>query len=626
MSKDSYFYEMPWRTNYEMMISGTWLTTAGVCQIASLMTELPYTPFLVMSGVCAAMSVKEIPKAIRLNNLQKHLLGRKLEFINFDALKEKLALTDGFWLGSGFHWEQRHTQRIFEITKRDWTEISDLVINEDSFKISKLVNFRKKKEPEKKEIGQKWIHGVELEESDQNISDDQAKVHTLIIGTTGSGKTRCFDLLISQAIAKGETVIIIDPKGDKEMRDNARLACEQLGVGEKFMYFHPAFPEESVRLDPLKNFTRISEVASRITSIIQTSAANEAFASFAWQTINNIANGLMLIEERPSLVALRRYIESGADELVLKTVLTYGKQKVPDFDIVAKEYMEAIDDERSVRKKARLALQLYTEVVSVEHSSSELEGLLSTFKHDPAHFSKMIQNILPILNMLTSGELGKMLSPDPEDEEDTRIITDTQKIINNKSVFFIGLDSLTDNKVASALGSMILADLTSVAGDRYNFGQDNQPVNVFVDEAAEVLNDPFIAALNKGRGAKYKLYIATQTLADFTTRLGSKDKAMQVLGNVNNIISLRTNDSETQTYLADQFPPTRVKYVMRTQGQNTHGDEPFLHGGNQGERLMEEEAPLFPAQLFGLLPNLEYVAKLAGGEIIKGRLPILVPA
>jgi hypothetical protein len=34
----------------------------------------------------------------------------------------------------------------------------------------------------------------------------------------------------------------------------------------------------------------------------------------------------------------------------------------------------------------------------------------------------------------------------------------------------------------------------------------DRPVNVFVDEAAKVINDPFIQALNKGRGAKIRLF------------------------------------------------------------------------------------------------------------------------
>ena len=88
----------------------------------------------------------------------------------------------------------------------------------------------------------------------QSISHSEGQ--NLIVGTTGSGKTRLFDLLISQAIMRNEAVIIIDPKGDKEMKENARIACEASGNPGRFVQFHPAFPEESARIDPLRNFTR----------------------------------------------------------------------------------------------------------------------------------------------------------------------------------------------------------------------------------------------------------------------------------------------------------------------------------------------------------------------------------
>ncbi|NMT51216.1 hypothetical protein HKA96_03895 [Vibrio parahaemolyticus] len=39
--------------------------------------------------------------------------------------------------------------------------------------------------------------------------------------------------------------------------------------------------------------------------------------------------------------------------------------------------------------------------------------------------------------------------------------------------------------------------------------------------------------------------------------------------------------------------------------------------------MMEEEGDMFPPQLLGQLPNLEYIAKLSGGRVIKGRIPIL---
>ncbi|WP_249925492.1 helicase HerA-like domain-containing protein, partial [Escherichia coli] len=131
-------------------------------------------------------------------------------------------------------------------------------------KVVRKIQGKKKELP----IGQPWIHGVEPKEEKLMQPLKHTEGHSLIVGTTGSGKTRMFDILISQAILRGEAVIIIDPKGDKEMRDNARRACEAMGQPERFVSFHPAFPEESVRIDPLRNFTRVTEIASRLAALI----------------------------------------------------------------------------------------------------------------------------------------------------------------------------------------------------------------------------------------------------------------------------------------------------------------------------------------------------------------------
>lgn len=62
---------------------------------------------------------------------------------------------------------------------------------------------------------------------------------------------------------------------------------------------------------------------------------------------------------------------------------------------------------------------------------------------------------------------------------------------------------------------------------------------------------------------------------------------------------------------------------MRTQGVDTSTTNPSVFSGNVAERLMEEEGDLFAPQLLGQLPDLHYIAKLSGGRIVKGRLPIL---
>lgn len=618
MTYDPLAYEMPWRPNYEMSAVVGWVAASGVALAVQQMTDMPPEPFYWMTGICGVMTMARLPKAIKMHLLQKHLKGRDLEFISIKELQKKIQVSpEDMWLGYGFAWENRHAQRVFEILKRDWSSI--VGTESTTSKVVRTIRGRKKKEVP---IGQPWIHGVEPKEELLMQPLKHTEGHSLIVGTTGSGKTRMFDTLISQAILRGEAVIIIDPKGDKEMRDNARRACEAMGQAERFVSFHPAFPEESVRIDPLRNFTRVTEIASRLAALIPSEGGGDPFKSFGWQALNNIAQGLILAYDRPNLIKLRRFLEGGADGLVIKAVQAYSERVMPDWEAAAAPYLEkAANGSRS--KLAVAYMAFYNNVIQPEHPSSELEGLLNMFKHDATHFSKMVSNLLPIMNMLTSGELGPLLSPDATDLSDERQITDSAKIINNAQVAYLGLDSLTDNMVGSALGSIFLSDLTAVAGDRYNYGVNNLPVNIFVDEAAEVINDPFIQLLNKGRGAKLRLFVATQTFADFAARLGSKDKALQVLGNINNVFALRIVDAETQEYIAENLPKTRLKYVMRTQGQNTDGSEPIMHGGNQGERLMEEEADLFPAQLLGMLPNLEYIAKISGGKIVKGRLPIL---
>lgn len=436
--------------------------------------------------------------------------------------------------------------------------------------------------------------------------------------------TRMLDLLVSQAILRGESVLILDPKGDAELKNNAERACRLLGRANDFVQFHLAYPEESIRIDPLRNFSNNFEIAERIRALLASGGSNDTFSNFSWLAINNLVEGMMLCYEKPTLLRLRMLLEGGIERLVIGAVQNYGKKVDPDFD----DHVSLYDfSGKDVRAQASLWEKYYREYVEPLWPHAGLNGLISQFNHDAEHFSKMVASLQPIMQMLTSGSLAEILSP-TDDNDDMRPLLDMKRIVNQNLVAYFGLDAMKAGQTASAIGSLILADLTSVAGSRYDYserlGQQNTPVNVFVDEASEVVNDPFIQMLNKARGANFRIWVATQTYADFESKLQDKAKATQVLANVNNIIAFRTLDPETQKYFCDPIPKTRLKYVMRTQGQSTDSNEPIVHGANFGERLMEEEADLIGPQLLGLLPGLEYIARISGGHIVKGRIPILV--
>ncbi|NEL74637.1 MAG: type IV secretion system DNA-binding domain-containing protein, partial [Xanthomonas perforans] len=68
-------------------------------------------------------------------------------------------------------------------------------------------------------MGQPWIHGIGMmKEGPIFLPLDHTAGHILLIGTTRAGKSRTLDSIIAQAVDRGESVIIWDPKGDRGLR------------------------------------------------------------------------------------------------------------------------------------------------------------------------------------------------------------------------------------------------------------------------------------------------------------------------------------------------------------------------------------------------------------------------
>ncbi len=607
-------YSYLFRPNYELMNTVLWWCAGLVLPFLAG----GFASRLVLMIFCGLMGLETFFKGLDLNRRHRLLAGRPLEFCCLEELCRHTADHENeMWIGKGFEWETSHTEMAVQISSLDENMLDP---PEYHYGFPGLF-FKQKTDPSF--MGSRWIHGLGDRDDDLYQHLKHIEGHTLIVGTTGAGKTRMFDLLISQAVMRGEAVIIIDPKGDKEMAANAERACAAQGAAERFIMFNPAFAEESVRLNPLANFSRPTEIASRIAALMTDNGGSSAtFKAFSWQAVNNIVQGEVICGRKPTLMDINHYLAGGCAELVSEAVREYAQRVDPGFQDAFASWEKRMAG-ASAEKQAAIMKDFYRKHVAEIAPSPDLEGLLSMFEHDAAHFSKMVSGLLPMMSMLTSGSLGSLLSPNYTDLSDTRRLYDTRQIINGRKVAYIGLDSLTDSMVGSAIGSLILSDLTSVAGDRYNYGTDNRPVNIFVDEAAETINEPMIAMLNKGRGAKFRLFVATQTFADFAARLGSRDKATQVLGNINNVFALRVTDLETQEYITGKMPAVRVRSMSHSSSVNAGSSELLIPGSSGSETLNSEEVPLFPAPLLGKLPNLEYIANLSGGKILKGRIPVL---
>ena len=610
-------FQQTLRPIHEWTAAGGWAAGASVTGIGMLLSPLPDAPFAIAAGLCLSFGLVRAGGGIaRLRARRRLLRGRPLSFIDIGELNRRTS-RDSVWLGWGYEWAQEHRQLADELLGASSDVVGGYAAG-----------------------GARWIHGLEPSEGHVRLPISAIDVHTCLVGTTGSGKTRILDLLVTQAIFRQEPVIIIDPKGDRDLAATARRACAASGRPDAFLQFHPAMPTHSVRLDPLRSFGRPTELASRIAALISTGASGDPFKAYAHLALVNVIAAMLMAGDQPSLTTIRGQFDGGVEELVVAAIRSYAmKQELGD---VLEEEIQ--HQRKAAGKQLPLVFHViaaYRKRIASVKGSTELEGVISQFEHDRVHFSKMVASLAPVLAMLTSSPLDELLSPDRLDHDDARPILDMQQVITDKLVLWVGLDALSDPIVGSAIGSLLLADLTAVAGDRYNRLADlnrrasleaweeqerqslERRINLVVDEAAEVINEPLIQLLNKGRGARVSVTLATQTIADFTARLGDEARARQVLANVGTIIALKILDNESQQYICEGLRSTKVDAVEKAFAISDKGEWSEYSGGSS-ERMISEDTELVPPNVLGILPPLESFIRMAGGAVWKLRSPILI--
>ena len=587
----------------------------------TMMGGIPYQAIFIGAMVALLIATDRFMRGREIVRRLKRLEGSPLSFIKPDELRKlKDQNKDSIWLGYGFNWTNDTTQQLYNVVRADPSRLH----------------------PQDNDVkGQRWLQGLGDEEI-VTIPWDHFADHTLILGTTGAGKTRLYDLLITQKLLMGQAVIVIDPKGDADLKESILSTLKMLGRPESdLVYLHPAYPMQSARIDPMRNFNRASELATRIANLIPSETGNDPFTAFGQKVLNNIIGGVLIVNDKPNLLQMRRIMDGGLENLVVKASRAHFDRVMPNWHDSIKIYLEAA--KASVRGAKELTPEIWAiamigfyreRILEAGHKpmmNTALEALFSAFEHDKAHASKMLASLAPIMDMLTSADMGPLLSPDYEDVNDKRVATDLSRAIQEKKVVLIGLDTLSDGIIGRCLGSLFLSEISGISGDRYNYGSFDkndpdrlQPVNLFVDEASECMNDPLIACLNKGRGSLLRVYIASQSWNDVAARLGSRDKAEQVFGNLNNIILLRVINEDTQKFIANTFPEVIVKSLKRSRTDASETEDPLDYKATLSVSQEETEMPMFPPALFGSIPNLEYVAKVSAGRIIKGRLPILL--
>lgn len=363
------------------------------------------------------------------------------------------------------------------------------------------------------------------------LSDKAANQHTLVLGTTGSGKTVTVCNIVESAINRGLPLIYIDGKGDYD------LACRVQQYGQS-------------------QNRHVSVFAMRGPSMAYNPLATGGFTS-----------------KKDRIIELREWSEEHYKKLAegyLQSVF-----KVMEYCDIPCD-LTTLADHLDLKKLKALVR---------EHESKipNAQGLMDELNHQD-QASKSIESLVAEIRNFTSSEIGPLFKT----EEGKPVLTLSDVLANNGIAHFC-LPALEFPSMSKTLGRLVINDLKATMAQQLSSGTKNK-VYVIFDEFSVFAGEQVLNVINMGRSAGIHAVLSTQSLSDIAS--GRRENAdhfiNQVASNCNNFILHRQNSPDDAEKLAEmmgtrntleytaqvsQTGPTNMGTVRRTRGFIAHPDE-----------------------------------------------------
>jgi type IV secretory pathway TraG/TraD family ATPase VirD4 len=329
-----------------------------------------------------------------------------------------------------------------------------------------------------------WVHdgrlevGVDIHGGQITIpAGGESGSHTLILGATGSGKTSGQAWIAGRLIEHGHGAVVIDPKGDEQLRDGLREVAE--AAGAPFLGWSPSGP---LGYNPYAHGTD-TEIADKALS-------GEVFT------------------EPHYLRQAQRYLGHA-----VRTMRGAG------VEVTAASLMAHMNPDQLEQTAKRLpaehkqVLHEYLDSLS-ERSRSDLSGVRDR------------------LSILAESDVAPWLDPGAAGGT-----IDLAEGLRRRSVVYFELDADRRPLLAQMLAGAIVGDLITLAASP---AEQRVPTVVAIDEFSGIGASQIVRLFARGRSAGMSLVLATQELADLEAA-GDRALRDQVLGNVGAVIAYRQN-------------------------------------------------------------------------------------
>lgn len=329
------------------------------------------------------------------------------------------------------------------------------------------------------------------------LENEKRVMHTVVVGSTGSGKTTMLDTLYRYDCESKSPIIIIDPKGNNQTIEKFKKAAVASGLDPlKFKVFSLAKPMESFAYNPLKYGTPI-QIKDRLMDSLEWS---EPY-------YKNVSDMFLI-----NLIEVFYYLN---EEITIRDIVSSLSNKDLILDMSDKIIKSDMNEQLKNTLKSNISRLKTTSI-------EDLVGLKSQ------------------LNALNPIELGGLLSPKLEQSNVINMID----VINNSEIVYFSLNTLNYGVTAPVIGKLILQDLKSLTSQIHAQAVTVKSpyLSIFIDEFGSFAFNGFIDWQKMCRDVGFAVHLFFQSIADL--KKVSPEFKDQVLSNCINKIILRTDDPE----------------------------------------------------------------------------------
>lgn len=327
---------------------------------------------------------------------------------------------------------------------------------------------------------------------------------TLLLGTTGSGKTQGMLSRAYQDASKGRPVVFIDGKGDRDTWDTLYY-YNSVVAGRPF---YALFPLDN--LDHLSNswnplFSSTLSVKTVVSSFFNSYSKDRPASGDGVYYTTYQSNAFSLL--------CRALHNSG---------LAYNLVDVA----IALENHEVLDT---------LAPRIRPE------GMDSYTKLLALRKVDPKEFRK---NLTPFVNFLRLFEHWSLLSYRPE--------LDFESLYESGATIYICLPVNQQREMMSVLGNVVINHLKAFSAHIQTMpAARRQRMSVFVDEAAPFMDETLAEWVAKVRSSGMFVELGVQGLEDLSSKHSNIGERVMV--NVPNVLCYNPNSARTARWFSDFF-------------------------------------------------------------------------